>query len=221
MTDDEDKVVRVDFGGRGAKAAAPDDPAAAQKLEAFSVLIDKGLVLVNLDTRVDGVDVPPSHRGDLQLGLNFSLRFFIDDFQWDEHGVRASLSFGGQPYLCDVPWAAVFLVRSQVSGEAFLFPDSVPTELSHMVDAVRDQIDDGLEEPPSTAPGVAAADAAAPPLGAPAPDEVSPAEVWDEATADEPSSEEGSSEGDAPPDDEPPPDGPPPGGRPRLKLVKS
>lgn len=142
--DEGGKVVRLDFKKareEREQRAAPEDPWAAQKLQAFERLIDEGMVLVTLDSRRPGVSVPPHHRGDAQLGLNFSHRFYVDDFTYDEQGVRASLSFRGEPFFCDIPWSAVFMLRSHVTDEVFLFPSSVPAELEGMLKSIEEQLE--------------------------------------------------------------------------------
>ena len=48
------------------------------------------MVMVVMDTRRQGVQVPPRFADDFQLRLNFSHKFYIDDFEYDEYGVRAS-----------------------------------------------------------------------------------------------------------------------------------
>jgi hypothetical protein len=123
-----DNVVHVDFGRkRPAKAAALtevfdyDDPAQGAKFEAFAKLIDLGMVMITLDTRVPGVDVPTHLRGISELRLNFSHRFGIEDFAYDERGVRASLSFNGQSHYCVIPWAAVFMLYSHADGKVLVF----------------------------------------------------------------------------------------------------
>ncbi len=146
-SDDDDeggKVVRLDFKKareEREQRREPEDPWAAQKLQAFERLIDEGMVLVTLDSRRPGVSVPPHHQGDVQLGLNFSHRFYTGDFAYDERGVRASLSFRGEPFFCDIPWSAVFMLRSHVTDEVFLFPASVPEELEDMLRHIEDQLE--------------------------------------------------------------------------------
>lgn len=130
-----DNVVRIAFGA-APEVDAPPDPAADEKLEIFTRLIEAGMVLVNLDTRAPGARVPPQHVGEPQLGLNFSHRFGLDDFSYDERGVRASLSFQGRPFFCDVPWGAVFMLRSYVTGEVVLFPASLPPEIAPLLEGI-------------------------------------------------------------------------------------
>jgi stringent starvation protein B len=149
------KVVRLDFKKAREEReaqAAPEDPWAAQKLEAFERLVDDGMVLVNLDSRTKGVNVPEHHRGDPQLGLNFSHRFYTGDFEYDERGLRSTLSFRGEPYFCDIPWAAVFMLRSHATDEVFLFPPSVPPELEDMLHHIEQQLAEQQGQTSSSAP---------------------------------------------------------------------
>jgi hypothetical protein len=126
-TDDENdparapdsNVVRVDFSARARKTTpqphmvvevkpAADEP---EKLQTFRRLIAR-------------------FHNTLELSLNFSHRFGIPDFNYDVDGVRASLSFQGHPMLCDVPWSAVYGMRSEVSREVQAWPADLPPELA-------------------------------------------------------------------------------------------
>lgn len=154
MTDNDDdnapadNVVRVDFGAaRRPKAKPPaavraPPPAATElgterpeKLRMFARLIEKGMVMVTVDTRVVEVRVPTRFAGELQLNLNFSHRFGLEDFDYDDVGVRGSLSFGGTPFHCELPWHAVYGMTSHVDGERLLWPDSFPKELVSLLPA--------------------------------------------------------------------------------------
>lgn len=215
-TDDDDKggkVVRLDF--RKAREereqrAAPEDPWAAQKLQAFERLIDEGMVLVSLDSRRPGVSVPPHHRGDPQLGLNFSLRFYVDDFAYDDQGVRASLSFQGAPFFCDIPWSAVFMLRSHVTDEVFLFPASVPTELEGMLQHIEEQLEAQQETPGKPAGGAPIASLKEAGFGS---GDGDPSPSDDNPDGNGPDDE-------GPQDDGPHDDGPHDDGGPGLKLIK-
>lgn len=113
---------------------APAERAAAlehkAKVDHFSELIREGLVAVTFDTRAPGVKLPPNFAGKPALVLNFSHRFLIEDFGWDELGVRATLSFNDGPTLCDIPWRAVFLLSSEVARKRYAYPASFPPELA-------------------------------------------------------------------------------------------
>lgn len=204
-----DNVVRVAFGA--AKPMRADAcPRAEEKLAFFSRLIESGMVLVNLDTRVPGAVVPPQFAGDVQLGLNFSHRFGLSDFEYDLRGVRASLSFQGQPVFCDVPWSAVFMIRSYVTEDVSLFSESMPRELAKLLQdaetAPEDNADASAEENADQPPADGSADAEP--------------ETESSATGEMSDGDEAPDENAGPDDDEPspPPDGK---GRPGLRLVKS
>lgn len=139
-----DNVVRVAFGAaRPMRADAC--PRAPEKLAVFTRLVEAGMVLVHFDTRVPGARVPPQFAGDVQLGLNFSHRFGLPDFVFDDAGVRASLSFQGQPFFCDVPWSAVFMMRSYVTDDVALFSESMPRELAKLLQQAETESDAGEE----------------------------------------------------------------------------
>ena len=100
----------------------------ATKKSVLEELLEQGMVLVALDARVEGVEVPSHLHLDPQLRLNFSYRFGLpmDINAW---GVAATLTFAGVPFECRIPWGAVFLLVSHVSGQPYLFPDDIPAEL--------------------------------------------------------------------------------------------
>lgn len=132
MADETDNVIRVNFGG----APPPEDEPAEgefeaneEKLRVFSELVDEGTVMVTFDARQEGVLVPAEHSDNLRLNLNFCHLFEIPDFDYDVRGVRASLSFGGRDFYCEVPWHAVYMMRSHVRNDFAVFPASLPEEV--------------------------------------------------------------------------------------------
>lgn len=134
-------VIRVNFGQQRATSAPaieeptleappehpydisqfPEDPLALKKLDIFKQYIENGMVSVTLDPRIKGVSVPPRFADRPELVLNFSFRFFIDDFAFNEHAVCASLSFSGRPFFCVVPWAAVKMMLSHHDNAVAVF----------------------------------------------------------------------------------------------------
>lgn len=173
MADDDDNsaedkgpannVVRVDFGAKKAKPKVPvltQPPASSElgperpeKLRMFARLIERGMVMVTVDARKDNARVPSRLLRELQLNLNFSHKFGVADFFYDDDGVRASLSFQGTPFFVDLPWTAIYGMSSHVDGERMIWPDSLPQELKAMVPpqarhGVKDGTDDDDEPPP-------------------------------------------------------------------------
>ncbi len=102
-------------------SAFPEDPLALKKLGVFKGFIEEGMVSVTLDPRLKGVSVPDRFADRPELVLNFSYRFFIDDFMFNEHAVCASLSFSGKPYFCVVPWSAVKMMLSHHDNSVAVF----------------------------------------------------------------------------------------------------
>ena len=96
-----------------------------------ALLTQASSVFVHLDPRREKVVVPPQFRKQpmlvLEVGLN--MRVPIPDLEIDEEGVGCTLSFGGRPYWCQMPWSAVFaLVTSEKRG--MVWPPDVPPEVA-------------------------------------------------------------------------------------------
>ncbi len=94
-------------------------PSNIQKLNAFKKHLDKGVVLILLDSSRPGVVVPPQYAGDEVLGLNFSYSYELPDFGFDEAGVSATLSFDEGYFFCQIPWGSVYRIGDQFWSEDF------------------------------------------------------------------------------------------------------
>lgn len=101
----------------------------ASKRDALLALLDRGMVMMHLDARREGVSVPQHLAREAHLRLNLSYRFLLDDLLIDDAGVAATLSFGGQPRHCRVPWLALFAVTRAGTEEGWLWPNDLPPEL--------------------------------------------------------------------------------------------
>lgn len=99
------------------------------KRKTFEALLEQGIAALHLDPRRAGVQVPPWLRDQAVLVLNYSYRYGIDDFQWDDEAVCASLSFARQPHFCRVPWSAVFGVTDEGRHQGRVWEHDVPTDL--------------------------------------------------------------------------------------------
>jgi hypothetical protein len=115
--------------------AAKDDEAGIgepDKRLVLEKLLEEGPVLVHLDPRRAGVDVPPVHRDGPRLVLRFGhgLTPPILDLVIDAAGVVGTLMFHGQPYRCHVPWPAVFAIVGEDS-RGLVWPPEVPAEVAH------------------------------------------------------------------------------------------
>lgn len=83
-------------------------------------LLEEGVTMVQILTNRPGVELP-SFLNTPIVNLNFSYRYGIDDFEVDERGIRASLSFKGVPHFCDIPWDAICAIRSDNTDQFFVW----------------------------------------------------------------------------------------------------
>ncbi|MDA0712931.1 MAG: hypothetical protein O2897_02975 [bacterium] len=107
-------VVQVDFKQVSKKKSVIPTEAtdiSLQKHKVFTDLIANGTVSLILDARLDSVKVPIDFKDSDSLRLNFSHRYGIKDFAYNEKGVSATLSFAKGFYFCVIPWKAVFLIE--------------------------------------------------------------------------------------------------------------
>jgi stringent starvation protein B len=106
---------------------APRLPA---KREVATQLLEQGAILVHVDPRRPGVSVPPAFATDPKLVLRFGydLTPSIADLDVGEDGLCGTLSFGGRPHHCILPWAAVYAVVSEADQRGMVWPDDVPPE---------------------------------------------------------------------------------------------
>jgi stringent starvation protein B len=170
-------------------------------------LLGQGMVMVTVDARADGAIVPRQFDRDPQLRLNLSYRFGLP-IEVDEWGVKARLTFSGVPFDCELPWPAIYMIVSHVTGQPFLFPEHVPQELMQLATQMRSEAAEETPKKPrltvvgssDDAPADAETEAEAPhetEAVAEAPAEPVAAEAVDEAPVPEPESAE-SPEADPP-----------------------
>lgn len=92
-------------------------------------LLERGMVMVHLDASRPGVCVPPQHAGEAHLRLNLSYRFRPCDLELDDDRIAVTLTFGGSPWACRLPYEAVFGLTSHVTGESLMWFEDVPEEV--------------------------------------------------------------------------------------------
>lgn len=96
------------------------------KKEFFSKALQGGVASVYLDPKFTGVVVPDRFRGSPTLVLNYSYRYHIADFDFDDLRIVASLSFNGIPFQCTVPWDAVLGIGNQGESTFYSFVPDLP-----------------------------------------------------------------------------------------------
>jgi stringent starvation protein B len=77
---------------------------------------------VVVDTRADGVRVPPGYADENgRMVLNIHPRA-VHGFAFDDHWLRFSARFGGNPHGIEVPLAAILAVYARENGQGISFP---------------------------------------------------------------------------------------------------
>jgi stringent starvation protein B len=132
--------------------ADEDDASAPDKKRTLEGLLDRGPVLVHVDARRSEVAVPPRFRADPSLVLRFgyNLKPAIGDLTVDDEAIAGTLTFGGQPFHCILPWTAIYAATVEGEQRGTVWPEDIPEDVLT-----------GANEPPATAPAAAPAPAAA------------------------------------------------------------
>ncbi len=83
-----------------------------EKQIAFEAALDRGKVRVVLTKEHPDVLVPPHAKSFASklVALDYSKQFHMPGFKVTDEGIRATLSFGGQPHRTFVPWDAVLTI---------------------------------------------------------------------------------------------------------------
>lgn len=113
------------------------DPSEREKRSRLVEMLDVGKVMVYIDPRHPGVEVPRHLRGQVAVPLNLSRRFQLETFDVGPLAVKASLSFGGTRYLCVLPYRAIFGLYGHADATRVLFADALPPEVA-VVEAEED-----------------------------------------------------------------------------------
>lgn len=101
------------------------------KKETLLAYLARGVAMVHLDARRPEVSVPAQYASDAHLRLNLSYRYSIPDLEVRDDGVQATLSFGGRPFHCVLPWPSIFGITSNGTGDGQVWPEDLPVEVVH------------------------------------------------------------------------------------------
>jgi stringent starvation protein B len=77
------------------------------------------------------VSVPPRFRADASLVLRFghNLSPAIIDLTVDDDAISGTLTFGGQPFRCILPWTAVYAAMVEGEQRGTVWPEDVPEDV--------------------------------------------------------------------------------------------
>jgi stringent starvation protein B len=112
-------------------ARAPD------KRQTLLQFLERGVAMVHLDARKAGVVVPPQYAQEPHLRLNLSYRYNIPDLEMSDRRLQATLSFGGRPFRCILPWVSIFGITSH-AGEGQVWPEDLPGEVMEGIATKKD-----------------------------------------------------------------------------------
>ncbi len=108
-----------------------DDASAPDKRRTLESLLARGPVLVHVDARRSEVSVPTRLRADASLVLRFgyTLSPAIVDLTVDDAAIAGTLTFGGQPFHCVLPWTAVYAAMVEGEQRGTVWPEDVPEDV--------------------------------------------------------------------------------------------
>lgn len=106
-------------------SGAPTLPAKHQFIES---LLGTGPVLLHVDARKPEVAVPTHLKQDPKLVLRFGygLTPAIHDLEVGAEHVAGTLTFGGVPFHCVLPWTAIYAAVSEADQRAMVWHEDVP-----------------------------------------------------------------------------------------------
>jgi stringent starvation protein B len=120
-----EKRMREEYSSRSMARSVP------RKKETLLAYLARGIAMVHLDARRPGVVVPSQYAMDAHLRLNLSYRYGIPDLEVSDQRIQATLSFGGRPFRCILPWGCVFGITSHGTGDGQVWPEDLPVEVVH------------------------------------------------------------------------------------------
>ena len=108
-----------------------DDASAPDKRRTLESLLERGAVLVHVDARRGEVSVPARFAADASLVLRFgyNLSPAIRDLVIDDVAIAGTLTFGGQPFRCILPWTAVYAAMVEGEQAGTVWPEDVPEDV--------------------------------------------------------------------------------------------
>ena len=108
-----------------------DDASAPDKRRTLEQLLARGPVLVHVDARRAEVSVPPRFRADPSLVLRFgyNLTPAVGELAVDDDSIAGTLTFGGQPFRCVLPWTAVYAAMVEGEQRGTVWPEDVPEDV--------------------------------------------------------------------------------------------
>jgi hypothetical protein len=130
MTD----IYYIDFKNKKliAKKTAEEgqpDQTALDKFSYFCELINEGMTTVKINTKAPGVEAPRNILEHLTAAINWSHKFKVDDFAYDELGVRGTLSYKERLFFTNIPWVSVWAISFPNGTKSREWREDLPKEI--------------------------------------------------------------------------------------------
>ncbi len=95
--------------------------------------LERGPVLLIVDTRKPGVEVPAEFRNEVNLKLRISPRFALQDLLIGPDGICQTLSFAGTSFVVVLPWdsllGCIFEHKGEVTAIHIFHGPHMPVEI--------------------------------------------------------------------------------------------
>ena len=106
------------------------------KYDFLNLLLAEGDAMVCLDARQPDVDVPKAHKQNAMLNLVFNLSF-RRPLEITEDGIYTTLSFGGRPHKCVIPFTAVWAIYDPETNKGEVWEESLPEDVDLAGEIIR------------------------------------------------------------------------------------
>lgn len=105
------------------------------KKELMLALLTESVVQIHLDGRAKGVALPEWLRANprVVLDIGYDMAVPIPDLEIDDQGIRCTLSFNREPFLCRIPWDAVYGIID-VEQRGAVYVEDMPPELRALLE---------------------------------------------------------------------------------------
>ena|SRR5271155_4327331 len=100
----------------GLPVGGPSRPAQPEKRKTLEGILAEGVLQVQADTTLPGVDLPDDLVGQLLVVLNFSYKYAGQDLLMSDDLIEQTLSFGGKSHHVRLPLKAILAARSLKTG---------------------------------------------------------------------------------------------------------
>lgn len=97
------------------------------KHDLLVLLLSEGDAMVCLDARRPEVDVPAQHKTNPKLSLIINLNF-KRPVEVTAEGIFATLSFGGKPHSCVLPFTAVWAIYEPNTQKGHIWEECIPKD---------------------------------------------------------------------------------------------